>query len=288
VTVPRPALPADAARLVPFLEGHLAGSMFPLGAVLRGDLIAPGAALPSFYAMHGWLAEADTDVTAFLGLTQGGTLLPQGPGADWAAFRPQLAGRVVAAAVGPAAQVPLLLEGLGLAACPRRSDKDEPGFDLWLDRLVMPDVTGFRLQPLTRALLPLVTTWRALYLQELQALPPDAAQTRADEDVWRWLLAGDHRLLVQGEEPVAMCGFNARLPEVVQVGAVFTPPALRGRGHARRAVALHLAEARATGLRRAVLFAASEAAATAYRAIGFQPQGRMAIVEFATPATVAA
>ncbi len=288
MTAPRPALPADAARLVPFLEGHLAGSMFPLGAILRGDLIAPGAALPSFYAMHGWLAEGAAEVVAFLGLTQGGTLLPQGPGADWAAFRPHLAGRAVAAAVGPAAQVPLLLEGLGLAACPRRSDKDEPGFDLWLERLVMPDVMGYRLQPLTRALLPLAAEWRSLYLQELQSLPPEAAQARADEDVWRWLLAGDHRLLMAGDKPVALTGFNARLPDVVQVGAVFTPTDLRGRGLARRAVALHLAEARAQGIRRAVLFAASAAAATAYRAIGFQPQGRMAIVEFAEPATVRA
>lgn len=288
MTLPRPALPADAARLVPFLEGHLAGSMFPLGAILRGDLIAPGVALPSFYAMHGWLAEGATDVAAFLGLTQGGTLLPQGPGADWAAFRPYLSGRQIAAAVGPAAQVPLVLHGLGLERHPRRSDKDEPGFDLWLDRLVMPDVTGYRLQPLTRALLPLAADWRSLYLQELQALPPEAAQARADEDVWRWLLAGDHRLLMAGDRPVALTGFNTRLPDVVQVGAVFTPPDLRGRGLARRAVALHLAEARAQGIRRAVLFAASAAAATAYRAIGFQPQGRMAIVEFAEPATVRA
>jgi predicted GNAT family acetyltransferase len=60
------------------------------------------------------------------------------------------------------------------------------------------------------------------------------------------------------------------LPDVVQVGGVYTPPALRGKGHARLALALHLAEARGKGVGRAILYAFSEPAARAYRAIGFQ------------------
>jgi predicted GNAT family acetyltransferase len=74
----------------------------------------------------------------------------------------------------------------------------------------------------------------------------------------------------------------------VQVGGIYTPPALRGRGLARAAVALHLAEARNTGVSRAVLFAASPAAARAYTAIGFQPNGSFALVLFAAPVTIAA
>ena len=88
-------------------------------------------------------------------------------------------------------------------------------------------------------------------------------------------------------QPVAMTGFNARLPEIVQVGAVYTPPLLRNKGYARLAVALHLAEARETGTRHAVLFAASDAAARAYQAIGFLPTFAFALVLFSSSAKVA-
>ncbi len=78
--------------------------------------------------------------------------------------------------------------------------------------------------------------------------------------------------------PVATTGFNAALPEVVQIGAVYVPPAHRGHGHAARAVALHLAQARKAGTRRAVLFSASAVAGRAYLRIGFRATGRMTIV----------
>jgi predicted GNAT family acetyltransferase len=58
---------------------------------------------------------------------------------------------------------------------------------------------------------------------------------------------------------------------------------LRNRGHARTAVALHLAEARAAGATRAVLFAATSAAVRAYLAIGFQPAADFSLVLFHAP-----
>jgi len=39
--------------------------------------------------------------------------------------------------------------------------------------------------------------------------------------------AGHIRLLVQNGTPVAMTAFNAALPESVQIGSVYTPPAMR-------------------------------------------------------------
>lgn len=81
-------------------------------------------------------------------------------------------------------------------------------------------------------------------------------------------------------QPVAMSAFNAVLPEIVQIGGVFVPRRLRNRGYARLAVAQHMVEARARGVQRAVLFAASEAAVRAYRAIGFQPAAAISLVLF--------
>lgn len=284
----RPVAAAEGPALAGFLSAHEEGAMFPLAALHRGEVLPPGAALPTLYAMHGWVLGAPGQVTGFLGLSRAGYLLPQAPGADWRPFRALLAGSQVAAAVGPAGQVPPLLAALGLQEVPRRSDKAEPGFALDLAGLRVPPAEGFALAPPDAGTQALVAGWRAAYLQELSNLSADEAAPVAAADVGRWIAAGSHRLLLHHGRPVALAGFNARLPEVVQVGGVYVPPELRGRGYARRAVALHLAEARAAGLRRAVLFAASDAAAAAYRAIGFRPKGVMAIVEFADPATVPA
>jgi predicted GNAT family acetyltransferase len=79
---------------------------------------------------------------------------------------------------------------------------------------------------------------------------------------------------------VATCTHNAVLPDAVQVGGVFTPPLLRGRGHARAVVATSLIDARAAGATRATLFTPRADALAAYRAVGFEPVGRYAIVLF--------
>lgn len=85
-----------------------------------------------------------------------------------------------------------------------------------------------------------------------------------------------------------MTGFNAVAEDAVQIGAVFTPAALRNRGYARAAVSLHLKEAQAAGYRRAVLFAASKPAVRAYLALGFEPYGAFSLILFAAPEQVQA
>jgi ribosomal protein S18 acetylase RimI-like enzyme len=69
-------------------------------------------------------------------------------------------------------------------------------------------------------------------------------------------------------------------------GAVYTPPALRGKGHARRAVALHLAQARNNGVRRATLFASAQNAIAAYTPVGFKKIGEWVLAIFKTPQVV--
>jgi RimJ/RimL family protein N-acetyltransferase len=67
---------------------------------------------------------------------------------------------------------------------------------------------------------------------------------------------------------VAFSAFNAALPDVVQIGGVWTPPENRGKGYARAVVARSI---RAWGGPRAVLFtnAQNVAARRAYESIGF-------------------
>jgi RimJ/RimL family protein N-acetyltransferase len=258
--------------------------MLPLASLHAGGLRDVDAPLSGATEMHGWIVETAGGIAGFLGLSGGGHLMPHWPGADWRRLRPALAGRRIAAVIGPGGQAPAVLAGLGLGAAPRRHQDEEAGFALALSDLRLPDVGGYDLVPLTAAHRDLARRWRVAYLAELFA--DHGAEARAAADVAQWIAAGSHRLLLRGGVPAAMCGFNARIPDTVQVGAVWTPPEARGQGLARRAVALHLAEVRDAGARTAVLFAANAAAAAAYRAIGFRPAGSMGVIELAVPAQV--
>jgi predicted GNAT family acetyltransferase len=102
------------------------------------------------------------------------------------------------------------------------------------------------------------------------ATPTGRAHQNVEDSYTHYAATGSHVALIEGDTPLAMTGFNAQIPDMVQVGGVYTPPPLRGRGFARRAVALHLA---ASGARKATLFSASDMAARAYRAIGFRQIG---------------
>jgi len=269
----REARAADLPGLTALLRRHEQTSMFPLSNLDEGGLDGPGP-----HGMSVWLAE---NGQGMVGVTRAGMVLPQWPnGAYWTTLRPALAGRDLVGVLGPADQVRSLIAALGLRNAPRRHDADEPGFALDLAALTVPPGDGDRLSLPDAAPLDLLVRWRAAYLVELFATPTDEAERTALADAARWQEQGSHRVLWRDGQPVAICGFNATLPDVVQIGGVYVPPPLRTRGLARRAVALLLAEARAQGVGRAVLFAASDAAARAYRAIGFQPAGRMGLVLF--------
>lgn len=257
----RPATPADQPAILAHLRAHEASSIFPLA-----NMVGTG---PS--PQHLWVAERGRGVIA---LGQTGFLMPQWPGLDPRRVLAALSGQRVAAIIGPSDQVEPLLAALGLK--PRHHSR-EPLCTLALNRLIVPPAEGTRLEPLTRADADTAVEMRIAYDAETMAQPPQGARAKAEADVGRWLDQGSHRLLWREGQPVALTGLNARLADVVQVGGVFTPPALRGQGLARRAVAYHLAEARAAGALRAVLFAASEAALRAYKAIGFAQVGWMSL-----------
>ena len=76
----------------------------------------------------------------------------------------------------------------------------------------------------------------------------------------------------------SLSAFNARLPDIVQLGGIYTPPVLRGRGFARAAVAASLLEARGQGASRAVLFTNNPSAVRTYEALGFRRIGDYSIV----------
>ncbi len=272
--------PQDRAAIEALLTARVDQAMFPLV-----NLRAHGLAHGDFPSTHEHAPRFWRTGDSLIALTRAGILLPLLDGTpDLSGLKPALHGLAITGSVGPAPSVRPVLTALGLDRLPTDTNRDEPGFTLALDRLILPDLPGAILRPITPDDLPLVTDWRETYIGEVLGQTGPAARRRAEAELASYLAADSHRLLLHHGMPVAMTGFNATLPEIVQIGGVYTPADLRGRGYARRAVALHLDEARRNGTRRAVLFAASDAAASAYRAIGFQPAHLCTLFLLATPA----
>ena len=280
----RDAGPQDRAEIESFLTAQIDQAMFPLAALREHGLVRGGFASPHDHAIRVWLLRRST-----IALTRSGNLLPYLDGSpDLALLRAALHGQTIAGAIGPAASARPVIAALGLDRLPAASDRDEPGFALTLADLSLPDLPGTSLRPLAPDDLPLAAAWREAYLCEVMGGSGPEARAKAGADIAAYIARDSHRLLLHHDQPVALTGFNATLPGIVQIGGVYTPPALRGKGYARRAVALHLDEARQKGTTRAVLFAASDAAARAYQAIGFRRVQDFTLFLLKTPVVLAA
>ncbi|MCA0273399.1 MAG: GNAT family N-acetyltransferase [Proteobacteria bacterium] len=274
----REAREDEAADIAAFLRGHVDQAMLPLANLTHHGMGSDGR-----YEMRFWLMGQGAGITAAVGLSAMRMLLPVLPGLGAEALAPLkelLKGEDIAGINAPPEQAGALQTALGLSDNDAEHMADEPGFALDLADLILPDDPALTLRPITETDLPLMIQWRAAYRGEVAGTPPKRREAAAREDIETYLARDSHRILERNGIPVATTGFNAELPEAVQIGGVYTPPELRSRGYARAAVALHLAEARQKGIRRAVLFAANDAAAKAYRAIGFQPHGRKALIFF--------
>lgn len=262
------ACESDRAGIEACLWPHAHQAMFPLNNLARH-----GMAGGSDFAVTCWLTRKGGVVTDVLTLTDGGMVLPFLPSGDYPAAAEALRGRSVSGLVGGRDWVRGLWPLLALSGRPSL-DADEGHFLLETSALRLPDGPG-RLRPLAEAPQAVIRAWMAAYLVEALQTPAEQVAERVDRAYEAYLQAGSHVALMEGETPLAMTGFNAQIPGMVQVGGVYVPPGLRGRGLAGRAVALHLA---ASGAERATLFSASAAAVRAYARIGFRPVGEWSLI----------
>lgn len=261
------ATETDRAEIEAFLAPLAQFAMFPLF-----NLRTHGMAGGHPYAVSFWVARKSGRICDILCQTDGGMVMPVLPSQDFAAAARALQGRVVAGIVGPEQWARGLQIAAGLVEAPSTLDQDEPHFLLNMSDLAIPDGPG-DIVPLSRPPEGIIKDWMLDYQLRTLNTPPAEALQRVKDNYSQYCDARSHVVLMQDGIPLAMTGFNARLPDIVQIGGVYTPPALRGKGYARRAIALHLARAQAEGATRATLFSASDSATAAYRAIGFQRIG---------------
>jgi len=282
----------DEPTVEAFLARHADASMILRSNLRRSGLVDRGGTFEGTWA-GAFDGEALVGVAAHF---WNANLLLQAPRALAAVARHAVAvsGRPLAGLLGPWGQVVAAQDALGLAGQDARFVSHDDLFALDLARLVVP-------APLARGEvqvrvagahdLPRIARWRSAYRIELLGHPaddPDVDASSAAE--MEPMLRDDGCFLLEASgEPLAFSAFNARLPDCVQVGGVFTPPELRGRGHARAVVAGSLLHARAAGATRSILFTGRENvyARRAYLSLGYRVVGDFGIVFLAGPSSSA-
>jgi RimJ/RimL family protein N-acetyltransferase len=224
-----------------------------------------------------------------------GMLLVQAPEGGHAAAAAREAvrrsGRTVTGFSGPWSQVVAAREALGLGAAPTAKDSRDELYALEIARLVVPpDLARGELRcrhPLESELEQLVD-WRVRFaIEALGATDSPDLRHASTDDVRLQHERGTDWVLLAGGTPASYAVFNAMLPDIVQIGGVWTPREVRGRGYARSVVAGSLLAARKQGVARAVLFAdpANAAARRAYQFLGFQIVGDYGLVLLTPPPT---
>ncbi len=276
----REAVKGDEALIEAYLAKHFATAMF-----LRGNLRDFGIGnTEAPYGMRFFIREA-AEITGIGGVGNGGAVMLQASG-DLAEMVAHMRAALPtdftpSVTTGAPEMVAAIIAGFGMAEAPTQMNDIEPLFLLSKNDLKQQDMAGFTLRPSTIDDLPLLAEWNLAYALEVLG-SVDTADTRAEtlKAAKRTIAHGRQRLLLHKGEVVAQTNINAAMPDAVQVGGVYTPPCRRGNGFARRAVAAHLGETFAAGVKNAILFSASETASKAYRAVGFTEIGTYQIVLF--------
>jgi len=267
----------DEVLLENFLMQHVDTSMFLRSNSREGGLINQGERFQGTYVA----AIVDKNIVAIAAHYWNGMIIVQAPVylAEVVQQTVEQSGLAVSGIAGPATQVAAAKQVLGLADRPTQMDEQEKLLSLALQDLQVPPALASgqvqcRLPDVQE--LELLSEWSAAFHVEAlgKVATPDLLSACRAEIAARQSTA-KHWLLIAENTPVAYTAFNARLPDIVQIGGVWTPPKLRGKGYAKSVVAGSLLAAKSQGVERAILFTSQEnyAAQAAYQGIGFRSTG---------------
>lgn len=279
----RPLAPGDEAALDAFLVPHRDTSMF-----LRANARQAGLAYRGQWGGAVYVASFDQGrITGVAAHSWTGTLLLQAPSnADALAVAcVGTSGREVTGLLGPPDQVGTARAALGLAGAAAATDRPEILYGVDLSRVIVPPALrsgAIVCRPPREDERAALHAWGFDYdVETLGAQDTPEARGRSIAFMNGRIDAGHAFVAVdRGGTLLSFASFNAVLPDIVQLGGIYTPPHLRGRGYAKASVAHSLLVARDRGATRAVLFTPSPSAARAYEAVGFEEIGRYALVLF--------
>ena len=277
--------PGDEPALQDFFATHPDTTLFFQNNTRKGGLIDRGAPYQGTYVA----AFDGAAITALASHCWNGNVVVEAPAqlGDLVRAAVRASRRAVSGIVGPRAQVVAARSALGLDGAAAYLDSTEDLFALDLARLQVPEPLAqgaVTCRPPRDAEVPTLVAWRHAYrVQHLHERADGALDAKCREEIERLHREQHHFVLERGGEVVAFSAYNAATPSCVQIGGVWTPPALRGQGFARAVVAGSLLAARERGVPRSVLFTDvdNHFAKSAYRALGYQRIGDYGMVMFA-------
>ncbi|MEO8181972.1 MAG: GNAT family N-acetyltransferase [Deltaproteobacteria bacterium] len=279
--------PADAALLEAFLARHRDSSMFLRSNAQRGGLEDRGQYLQATYAG----AFHDGQLVGVAAHCWNGMVLVQAPEAglkEVVRTAAHNSRRGVIGFSGPVAQLTPARVALGLEHLPTQLEEVESLFGLQLSELIVPPAlqTGqVQVRPPLPAERATLLDWRIAFdVESLGAARDEAARDgTAARHLAAQIAEGNAWVAVAAGTAVSFSAFNAVLPDIVQLGGIFTPPEQRGHGYARASVAGSLLAAQQRGATRAVLFTKNPNAVRSYEAVGFRRIGEYGLVLLAPP-----
>jgi len=273
----------DEAALEAFLVQHRDTSMF-----LRANVRQTGLVFTGQWASAQYVASFDGDaITGVAAHCWNGMLLLQAP-----ADASRLAHACVAASargvrglMGPPGQVDTARAAIGLTRTPVAMDKPEALYAVDVSQIVLPSLLSsgsVACRPPRSNERAVLREWGFAYdMETLGASNTPDARKRSAQFMDARIDAHDAWIAVDRDERLlSFASFNAVLPDIVQLGGIYTPPELRGRGYAKAVVAHSLLVARERGASRAILFTGNPSAARTYEAVGFRRIGDYALVLF--------
>ncbi len=282
---------ADRSSLDAFLSDHVETSLF-----LRSNLRSAGIDYRGAEYQGEYIAALDAagDIRGVLVQYWNGNIMMQSP--DMPILRDLLdhfkgeARRPVAGILGDNKQADYALSHLGLSEAAFAMNQKEELYSLDLKHLQSPPppaecqtcVVEAKDVPKT-----LLTSWMKAYnIEALGAEDGDILEERVRSHVERLREGANCWVLLVDNQPVSLSAFNARLPDIVQIGPVWTPPDHRNNRFARYLLAETLKNARLQGVEKAILFTDEPAAAKAYQAIGFGEIGHFRLALLQQPMTL--
>jgi GNAT superfamily N-acetyltransferase len=271
---------SDRQALEHFLKSHRDSSMFLRANAQRVGLVYRDA---PYHALYCGALEAK-QIIGVIAHAWNGMVLLQCPGEIGELARKCISwsGRQITGFAGPAKQVRRARIALEFANVPTRMDEEEWLYALDLCELQVPESLqsgSITCRPPLPEERDLLCRWRFAYdIETLGSSDSDETRNRSAAALDRQIADGNAWVALRNGEPVSLSAFNATLPDIVQLGGIYTPPEHRGRGYAKASVAASLIAARQRGASRAVLFTGNPSAARSYEAVGFRRMGDYGLV----------
>lgn len=175
--------------------------------------------------------------------------------------------------LGPNKQAQKILKYLSLPTKDFCFSSVESSYLLNLENLIVPNLLKNRIgncRPAVERDLCQLISWRIAYDKETFGLDFEESSFKIEKDLRERIRDQTIFVLETNGEIVSMADYNAMLPDIYQIGGVWTPPHLRSKGYAKAVIAGALLAARQKGVSKATLFTKNPYAMRCYEKIGFE------------------